>query len=89
MNQFFSWNRAQSFEEFVELHGSVLGVPWVNTAATGPGKPAYYGDVTVVPNVSDATGPDLWCSAITSRAGTANARLTHPRWLAVNVRMGQ
>ncbi|WP_339674782.1 penicillin acylase family protein [uncultured Zhongshania sp.] len=54
MNQFFSWNRAQSFEEFVELHGSVLGVPWVNTAATGPGKPAYYGDVTVVPNVSDA-----------------------------------
>jgi len=54
MNQFFRWNRAQSFEEFVELHGSVLGTPWVNTAATGPGKPAYYGDVTVVPNVPDS-----------------------------------
>ena len=54
MNQFFRWNRAQSFEEFVELHGSVLGVPWVNTTATGPGKPAYYGDVTVVPNVPDS-----------------------------------
>jgi acyl-homoserine-lactone acylase len=53
MNQFFRWNRAQSFEEFVDLHASVLGVPWVNTTATGPGKPAYYGDVTVVPNVSD------------------------------------
>lgn len=54
MNQFFRWNRAQSLEEFIELHGSVLGVPWVNTTATGPGKPAYYGDVTVVPNVPDS-----------------------------------
>ncbi len=54
LNQFFRWNQADSFEEFVKLHGSVLGVPWVNTVATGPGKPAYYGDVTVVPNVPDA-----------------------------------
>ncbi|MGB1581415.1 MAG: penicillin acylase family protein, partial [Nevskiales bacterium] len=54
MNQFFRWNRAKSYEEFVELHSSVLGIPWVNTAATGPGKPAYYGDVTVVPNVPDS-----------------------------------
>jgi len=54
LNQFFRWNQADSFEEFVELHGSVLGVPWVNTVATGPGKPAYYGDLTVVPNVPDA-----------------------------------
>jgi acyl-homoserine-lactone acylase len=53
LNQFFRWNQASSFEEFVELHGSVLGVPWVNTIATGPGKPAYYGDLTVVPNVTD------------------------------------
>lgn len=53
LNQFFRWNRADSFEEFVSLHGSVLGVPWVNTVATGPGKPAYYGDITVVPNVPD------------------------------------
>lgn len=54
MNQFFRWNRAQSLEEFIDLHASVLGVPWVNTTATGPGKPAYYGDVTVVPNVPDS-----------------------------------
>lgn len=54
LNQFFRWNRADSFEEFVSLHGSVLGVPWVNTVATGPGKPAYYGDITVVPNVPDS-----------------------------------
>lgn len=54
LNQFFRWNRADSFEEFVSLHGSVLGVPWVNTVATGPGKQAYYGDLTVVPNVPDS-----------------------------------
>lgn len=29
-------------------------MPWVNTAATGPGQPAYYGDITVVPNVADS-----------------------------------
>lgn len=54
LNQFFRWNQAESLDEFIELHGSVLGVPWVNTVATGPGQKAYYGDVTVVPNVSDA-----------------------------------
>lgn len=54
LNQFFRWNQANSFEEFVDLHASVLGVPWVNTVATGPGQQAYYGDVTVVPNVPDA-----------------------------------
>lgn len=54
LNQFFRWNQADSLEEFVDLHASVLGVPWVNTVATGPGQPAYYGDVTVVPNVPDS-----------------------------------
>ena len=54
INQFFEWNRAESLDEFIALHASVLGVPWVNTIATGPGGKAYYGDVTVVPNVPDS-----------------------------------
>jgi acyl-homoserine-lactone acylase len=54
INQFYAWNKAQSLGEFISLHASVLGVPWVNTAATGPGESAYYGDVTVVPNVPDS-----------------------------------
>lgn len=54
VNQFFRWNKADSLEEFVQLHSEVLGVPWVNTVATGPGQPAYYGDITVVPHVTDA-----------------------------------
>ncbi|HEX4918081.1 MAG TPA: penicillin acylase family protein [Limnobacter sp.] len=53
INQFAKWNLAKSLEEFVDLHKSELGVPWVNTVASGPGKPAYYGDVTVVPHVTD------------------------------------
>ncbi|MCQ8895680.1 penicillin acylase family protein [Limnobacter humi] len=54
INQFAKWNMANSLDEFIDLHKSELGVPWVNTVASGPGQPAYYGDVTVVPNVSDA-----------------------------------
>jgi acyl-homoserine-lactone acylase len=51
INQFFHWNKATSLEEFISLHKSVLGIPWVNTIASGPGGKAYYGDVSVVPNV--------------------------------------
>lgn len=54
MNQFFRWNKAKSLDEFIDLHASVLGTPWVNTVATGPGQGVYYGDVTVVPNVPDS-----------------------------------
>jgi acyl-homoserine-lactone acylase len=53
IRQFFEWNRAESLDEFKRLHGSVLGIPWVNTVASGPGGDAYYGDVSVVPNVTD------------------------------------
>ncbi len=54
MNQFFSWDHAKSLNEFKALHKSILGVPWVNTTASSPDNPVYYGDVTVVPNVPDA-----------------------------------
>lgn len=54
INQFFLWNLAGSFDEFKQLQKSVLGVPWVNTVASGPGGDAYYADISVVPNVSDA-----------------------------------
>jgi len=54
INQFFHWNKARSLDEFIALHKSVLGIPWVNTVASGPGGKAYYGDVSVVPNVPDS-----------------------------------
>ncbi|WP_323752359.1 penicillin acylase family protein [Marinobacter sp.] len=64
LNQFFRWNQASSFDEFVDLHASVLGVPWVNTIATGPGQPAYYGDLTVVPHVTDQLASDCGAAPI-------------------------
>lgn len=54
LKQFFEWNKARSLDEFINTQANVLGVPWVNTAATGPGGDAYYGDVTVIPNTPDA-----------------------------------
>jgi acyl-homoserine-lactone acylase len=54
INQFAKWNMATSLDEFIQLHGEILGIPWVNTVASGPGGQAYYGDVSVVPNVPDA-----------------------------------
>ncbi|WP_288108432.1 penicillin acylase family protein [Limnobacter sp.] len=53
INQFAQWNMAKSLDDFIQLQKTVLGVPWVNTVASGPGQPVYYGDVTVVPNVTD------------------------------------
>ncbi|MGH8506846.1 MAG: penicillin acylase family protein [Stenotrophobium sp.] len=62
INQFFKWDQAQSLDEFESLHKSILGVPWVNTVATGPGGQAYYGDITVVPNVTNAK--DQACASL-------------------------
>jgi len=53
INQFYAWNTSKSLDEFIDNHGKVLGIPWVNTVASGPGGKAYYGDVSVVPNVPD------------------------------------
>ncbi len=54
INQFAKWNQADSVAEFKDLQKSILGVPWVNTVLTGPGENAWYSDITVVPNVTDA-----------------------------------
>lgn len=54
LNQFALWDQAKSLDEFIALHKSVLGIPWVNTVAAAPGEQVYYGDISVVPNVSRA-----------------------------------
>ncbi len=53
INQFAKWDQARSLTEFKQLQKDILGVPWVNTVATGPGENAWYSDITVVPNVTD------------------------------------
>ena len=54
MENFFRWNTAKSLDEFQQIQEELVAVPWVNTTATGPGQPAYYSDVTRVPNVPDS-----------------------------------
>jgi acyl-homoserine-lactone acylase len=71
LTQFFAWNKAQGLDEFKRLHASVLGVPWVNTVASGPGGDAYYGDVSVVPNVTDEQA--MRCAALQRARGSARA----------------
>ncbi len=53
LNQFFTWNHAQSTQELFDLQKTYLGIPWVNTIAADSTGQAYYADISVVPNVSD------------------------------------
>ena len=54
LNQFFTWNHAQSTQEMYELQKTYLGIPWVNTIAADSTGKAYYADISVVPNVPDS-----------------------------------
>lgn len=53
INHFLRWNQARSLAEFKRIQRETASVPWVNTAASGPGGKAYYADVTMVPHVTD------------------------------------
>lgn len=65
ITNFFRWNQAKDLAEFKAIHRELVAVPWVNTTAADRDGNAYYGDITVVPNVSDAKAEA--CKA--SRAG--------------------
>ena len=53
IKQYTRWNQAKSLEEFVKIHEEEVASPWVNTTATDKSGNVYYGDLSVVPNVSD------------------------------------
>lgn len=50
--QFLRFDTARTFDEFLTSLNEVLGVPWVNTIAASRDGRAFYGDVSVTPNVS-------------------------------------
>lgn len=54
LNHFFEKNLAQTTAELAALTDRNLGVPWVNTIAADRDGNAYYSDVSVIPNVTDA-----------------------------------
>lgn len=71
INQFLAFARANSLAEFIQAHKSILGIPWVNTIATGPGEAAYYGDVSVIPNVPDELVTACSAPVVSTLVGTA------------------
>jgi acyl-homoserine-lactone acylase len=55
---YFRWNTAKSLDEFKQIHREEVAVPWANTTAVDRAGDAYYGDLTVVPNVPDQLAID-------------------------------
>ncbi len=54
LNHFFETDLAQSTDELDAVLKRNQGIPWVNTIASDRAGRAYYADLSVVPNVSDA-----------------------------------
>ncbi len=54
IRHFARWNMAKTFDEFKQIHAEEVALPWVNTTAADKDGNAYYGDITVVPNVPDS-----------------------------------
>ncbi len=54
VNQFFSFNTAESVAGMKKALETYQGVPWVNTIAADSKGNAMYADVSVVPNLTDA-----------------------------------
>ena len=54
LNHFFETNLAQSVREYDRVLRRNQGIPWVNSIAADSKGEAYYADIGVVPNVSNA-----------------------------------
>ncbi len=52
--QWLRLNQATSLESFRQALNEIVGIPWANTLAVDPAGSAFYGDITVVPNVPDS-----------------------------------
>ncbi|MFK8031209.1 MAG: penicillin acylase family protein [Gammaproteobacteria bacterium] len=54
INQFYRMNLATNLTEFVEVLEELTALPWVHTVAASESGTAFYGDLSVIPNVSAA-----------------------------------
>jgi len=54
LNHFLETNLAQSVREYDQVQRRNQGIPWVNSIAADSRGEAYYADIGVVPNVSNA-----------------------------------
>jgi acyl-homoserine-lactone acylase len=53
LNHFFETNHAQSVQEYKEILERNQGIPWVNSIAADSNGDAFYGDISVVPHVTN------------------------------------
>ncbi len=53
VQNYYRWNTAQTLDDFKRIHAEEVAVPWVNTTAADKDGNVYYGDITVVPNVTN------------------------------------
>ncbi|MEM7084424.1 MAG: penicillin acylase family protein [Pseudomonadota bacterium] len=54
INQFYRMNLATNLTEFVDVLEDLTALPWVHTVAASESGTAFYGDLSVMPNVSAA-----------------------------------
>jgi acyl-homoserine-lactone acylase len=73
LKQFFGMDAAKSMDEFIAVHRTANGVPWVNTIATSADGRAWYADTAATPNLSDKAIA-MWQAAVQA-GGVAKAVL--------------
>jgi acyl-homoserine-lactone acylase len=71
IKNFARWNMAKNLDEFMRIHAEEVAVPWVNTTAADKDGNAYYGDITVVPNVTDQQAQECSTPLSAVLAGSA------------------
>jgi acyl-homoserine-lactone acylase len=52
ISQFLGMATATSMDQFIDVHRTVNGIPWVNTIATSADGRAWYADTSATPNLS-------------------------------------
>lgn len=60
------WSQAKSLDAFIDIHRRGVALPWVNTLAAGRNDPrGWYGDLSVIPYVSDAQQKECGVAPLT------------------------
>jgi acyl-homoserine-lactone acylase len=71
LRQYFGMARAQSLDEFIDVHRTANAIPWVNTIATSADGRAWYADTSPTPDLS-AEAIASWQAAVATAGSTAS-----------------
>ncbi|MFK7887249.1 MAG: penicillin acylase family protein [Gammaproteobacteria bacterium] len=73
IDQFYQMNVAQDFDGFIDALSENVGLPWVHTVAASRDGRAFFGDISVQPNITAAKLEDcpplIFGQAIIDQAG--------------------